>query len=354
MRVTSEFGGAAGAVPETKDEIPDPVQPVAAPAEPADGPVMETVLPAPQLKTLTGILMKVLSAMTFCGMLTLVKVVGERVPVGEILFARNVFGLIPVLGMVIFTGSLRGIFRTKRPFGHMKRALVGTVSMGLWFAALTRLSLPDATAISYAAPLIMVALAALLLHEKVRVYRWSAVGVGFLGVLVILYPQLSAGFDPTGSAQSAGVVFALISAALMALVSIFVRELTATEQTGTIVLYFFVTASLLSLLTAPFGWVMPTAEEAALLAALGILGGIGQIFLTQAFRFAEASTVAPFEYTSMVWMVILSLVVFGEAPQPAVIIGSVIVVAAGLYVIYRERKLGLERRERAATSPMRG
>ncbi|MEW5424492.1 DMT family transporter [Amorphus sp. 3PC139-8] len=303
---------------------------------------------------MTGILMKVLSAMTFCGMLALVKVVGERVPIGEILFARNLFGLIPVLIMVAFTGSMRGILKTKRPFGHMKRAVIGTLSMGFWFAALTRLSLPDATAISYAAPLVMVALAALLLGEKVRIYRWSAVGVGFLGVLVILYPQLSAGFDPTGSAQSAGVVFALLSAVLMALVSIFVRELTATEQTGTIVLYFFITAAFLSLLTAPFGWVMPTAEEAGLLLALGVLGGIGQIFLTQAYRFAEASTVAPFEYTSMVWMVILSLVLFGEAPQPAVIVGSVVVVAAGLYVIYRERKLGLERGERGTTSPMRG
>jgi len=308
----------------------------------------------PQLHAMKGIGLKVLSAFIFCGMLALVKIVGERVPVGQILFARNFFGLVPVIVMVACLGSLRGILHTKRPVGHMKRAIVGTAAMGLWFGALQRLALPDATAITYASPLIMVAFAALFLGERVRIYRWSAVGVGFVGVIVMLAPQFSGGFDIGGSVQATGAAMALTSAVFMALASVFVRELTATEQTGTIVIYFFATASVLSLVTAPFGWVMPTPMEAAMLVTIGLLGGVAQIFLTQAYRYAEASTIAPFEYTTMLWSVLLGIFLFDEVPQQAVIAGSVIVVGAGLYVIYRERRLGLARDEQAVTTPARG
>lgn len=354
VRTTEEADGRAAPAATAIDQDSNPGDPEKGAASAVDETSSVGQAGALQLRTLTGITMKVLSAMVFCGMLTLVKVVGERVPVGEILFARNIFGVIPVLIMVIYTGSLGGIMRTARPFSHMRRSIVGTAAMGFWFAALTRLPLPDATAISYAAPLILVALAAFLLGETVRVYRWSAVGVGFLGVLVILIPQISGGFDIAESAQATGALFALSAAVFMALASVFVRELTATEQTGTIVIYFFLTASVVSLVTLPFGWVMPTATDAVMLVALGLLGGVGQILLTQAYRFAEASTVAPFEYTTMVWMVLLGFFVFGEVPQTAVMIGSVIVIGAGLYVIYREHKLGLERRDRAATTPLRG
>ncbi|MDQ0317145.1 DMT family transporter [Amorphus orientalis] len=308
---------------------------------------------APQLGSLAGIGFKVLSALLFSGMLALVKLAGERLPVGEILFVRNVVGVIPVLVFVTWTGDLAGVLRTSQPFGHVKRAVIGTAAMGLWFASLTMLPLPDATAISYAAPLMLVALAALLLGEKVRIYRWSAVGVGFIGVLIILAPQVLGGTSPAADMQRTGSLLALAAAGCMALASVFVRELTATEQTGTIVIYFFMAAAVMSLVTAPFGWVVPTAFELALLLGIGLLGGIGQILLTQAYRFAEASTVAPFEYTTMIWMVLLGYFLFGEVPQPFVIGGTVIVIGAGLYVIYRERKLGLERRERAAASPTR-
>lgn len=347
MRTIDDHGGFSGTAGAALKQDPAPL------ASPAPRLALPEIA-APPLNAMKGIGLKVLSAFLFCAMLALVKIAGERVPVGQILFARNFFGLIPVIVMVVCLGSMRGILRTKRPFGHMKRAIVGTASMALWFAALQRLALPDATAITYASPLIMVAFAAFFLGEKVRVYRWSAVGVGFVGVIVMLTPQFSGGFDIGGSAEATGAAMALTSAVFMALASVFVRELTATEQTGTIVIYFFVTATLLSLITALFGWIMPTPTEAALLVGIGLLGGIAQIFLTQAYRHAEASTIAPFEYTTMLWTVLLGVFVFDEVPQQAVIAGSVVVIGAGLYVIYRERRLGLVRSEQAATTPARG
>ncbi|MGX1098256.1 DMT family transporter [Amorphus sp. MBR-141] len=350
MRTGDDHGGFSGAAGDDADG--DPVPDAALTATSVPRGLAEIAVPP--LNTMKGIGLKVLSAFIFCAMLALVKIAGERVPIGQILFARNFFGLIPVVVMVAYLGSMRSILRTKRPFGHMKRAIVGTASMALWFAALQRLALPDATAITYASPLIMVAFAAVFLGEKVRIYRWSAVGVGFVGVIVMLTPQFASGFDIAGSAEATGAAMALASAVFMALVSVFVRELTATEQTGTIVIYFFATAALLSLITVPFGWVMPTPMEAALLVGIGLLGGIAQIFLTQAYRHAEASTIAPFEYTTMLWTVLLGVFVFDEMPQMAVIAGSVVVVGAGLYVIYRERSLGLVRSELAATTPARG
>ncbi|MGX1308272.1 drug/metabolite transporter (DMT)-like permease [Amorphus suaedae] len=350
MRTLDDHGALSGAAGDANDRDPAPLAALAVASLPRALPEIAV----PPLNAMKGIGLKVLSAFLFCAMLALVKIVGERVPVGQILFARNFFGLIPVVVMVVYLGSLRGILRTRRPFGHMKRAIVGTASMALWFAALQRLALPDATAITYASPLIMVAFAAFFLGEKVRIYRWSAVGVGFVGVIVMLTPQFASGFDIGGSVEATGAAMALTSAVFMALASVFVRELTATEQTGTIVIYFFATASVLSLITAPFGWVMPTPLEAALLVGIGLLGGIAQIFMTQAYRHAEASTIAPFEYTTMLWTVLLGVFVFDEVPQTEVIAGSVVVVGAGLYVIYRERRLGLVRTDHAATTPARG
>ena len=121
-----------------------------------------------------------------------------------------------------------------------------------------------------------------------------------------------------------------------------VRKLTETERTGAIVLYFSATGALFSLATLPFGWVMPSTEDAILLVSIGLVGGIGQILLTQSYRLADASTIAPFDYTSIIWAMLLGWIVFGEAPEMPVYIGSAILVVAGLFVIYREHRLGLD------------
>ncbi|WMS44781.1 DMT family transporter [Acuticoccus sp. MNP-M23] len=300
-----------------------------------------------------GITYKIVSAMFFTAMLTIVKILGEGgMPVGEMLFSRNLFGVIPVAIMIAYNGHLREAMTTKKPFSHVRRAISGMLAMGLWFAALDRLSFPEATAIVYAAPLMMVVLAATFLGETVRIYRWSAVGIGFLGVFVILIPQFQSGFDVMADAKAMGALLALSSAVFMAFSTVFVRDLARTESTSTIVVYFLIAGTAITLVTAPT-WIMPTWPEAIGLVMIGVLGGIGQLLVTQAFHHAEASLIAPFEYTSMLWVVAVGYFVFAEVPTWSVLIGATIVISSGIFVILRERRLGVERAERKLGAPLR-
>lgn len=302
------------------------------------------------MRPVLGVILKITSALILTAMITLVKILADHVPIGEIVFARTFFGMFPVFAMVAARGELASGLKTKYPLKHVSRAIVGVTAMATWFTALSMMPLPDATAISFSAPLITVVFAAVFLGETVRAYRWGAVVVGFVGVLIILSPHLG---DSFGS-ESYGAVFAFIAAIFMAGAITLVRKMTETERTGAIVLYFSLIAAVLSLATIPFGWVMPNAEEAALLVLIGLLGGVGQILLTQSYRYADASTIAPFDYTTMLWALIVGWLVFGQTPELAVYIGSAIVICAGLFVIYREHRLGIDAaRARRATTPSR-
>ncbi len=294
-----------------------------------------------------GVVLKVASTLAFMSMATLVKLLSDRFPVGEITFARSLFALIPVAIWAAAEGGLRTVFYTSRPRAHFLRSLVGVAGMFLGFAALARLPLADSTAISFTAPLITVALAALILNEQVRIYRWSAVGIGFLGVLVILSGYVEEG-APDRTVFGAGLQLA--AAACVALVSIQVRHMTRTEPAATIVIYFSIFSTLVSLVTIPFGWIMPTPIEAVALLAIGILGGIGQVLMTESFRHSDASLLAPFDYLSLIWALIISLVIFGTLPTGTMLAGAAIVVAAGLLVLYRERRLSIAR-DRAGEIP---
>jgi drug/metabolite transporter (DMT)-like permease len=194
--------------------------------------------------------------------------------------------------------------------------------------------------------------AAVFLKERVRVYRWSAVIVGFLGVIVMLWPQLdSSRFSGTASqVATVGALLAITAALFNAGAVIQTRRLTDTEATPSIVFYFSVICSLGGLVTLPLGWfrpelgwIWPEHIELAALIATGILGGLAHILLTESYRHAPQSVVAPFGYTAMVWALVLGYVVFGEVPLPLVFVGAAIVAAAGLFVIFRERQLGLKR-----------
>lgn len=297
-----------------------------------------------------GIVLKLASTLVFTAMSTLVKMVADRVPVGEIVFARSFFAILPIFVYVLVRGELATALFTRRLGGHIGRAAIGAASMGCNFIALGLLPLADATAIGFASPLITVVLAVLLLGEIVRVYRWSAVAVGFFGVIIMLSPNLGSGAAQEG--ETLGALLALAGAALGALSLVVVRRLIETEATSTVVFYFSLSTSLFALVTMPFGWVVPDLELAAILITIGILGGIGQILLTQSYRYAEASVIAPFDYTTMVWALIIGFVVFSETVAPAVLLGASIVIGSGLFVIYRERKLGIERRrEKAVRTP---
>lgn len=292
---------------------------------------------------LAGIGFKLLSVFCFTIMVTLVKVLGETIPVGQLVFFRSFLGLLPLAIMIYWQGTWRTALQTKRPLGHVGRALVGGMAMSLWFSALSRLPLPDATAISFAAPLITTALAVVLLGEVVRLYRWSAVLVGFLGVLIILSPNLGLVGGLDDDQRALGAILALSSAACMALAQVFVRKLIKTESTTSVVFYFSACTSVFALFTVPFGWVMPDLTTLVMLIGIGLLGGVGQILLTHSYRLAPVSVVAPFDYSAMIFALAIGYVLFDEVPGIAVIAGSVLVVGAGLFVIYREHRIGISR-----------
>jgi drug/metabolite transporter (DMT)-like permease len=300
-----------------------------------------------------GIALKIASTFVFTLMLVCVKLVADKIPPGEIVFARSFFALVPIVAMLLWQGQFRQALRTNRPWTHVSRGAVGLGSMALNFAALAWLPLPEAMMIGYAAPLIIVALAALILGETVRLFRWSAVAIGFAGIIIILWPRFTVlGGGEIGDTAFLGAVLALSSAVCSGFAAIFIRSMTRTESTGTIVIYFALSSSLLSLLSLPFGWVKPEPGEAVLLLLTGLLGGVGQIVMTSAYRHADAATIASFDYVSMLWGLAFGYLFFSEVPTSSVVFGGAIVIAAGIFIIFRERQLGLQRkRQRKATPP---
>lgn len=309
----------------------------------------------PSYSPYAGILLKLASTIAFTAMAAGVKWLSESgLPTGQLVFCRSFFALIPLVIWLAWLGQWPAATRTTRLGAHLKRGLIGSCGMISGFSALAFLPLPDATAYSYATPLIVVILAAILLKEEVRIYRWSAVLIGFIGVLVMLWPKLQGMSAGAGlSLPVLGAMLSLVGATCAGFATIEVRRLTQTETTGAIVFYFMLLTSAISVLTILLGWRWPTPFEAVLLVLIGVLGGIGQILLTQSFQKAETSLVAPYEYATMLWAVMLGYMLFGDVPGPSIVIGALIVVGAGLFVIWREHRLGLERRRAQEAAPPR-
>lgn len=302
---------------------------------------------------LRGILLKLASVAVFMAMASLIKAVSHAVPPGEVVFFRSAFAVPVILVWLVATRALRSGLATANPLGHFWRGLMGTVAMGFGFAGLGLLPLPEVTAIGYAAPLLTVVFAAMFLGETVRAFRIFAVALGMVGVLIVLSPRLTALRSGEIAAEEAlGAIVVLVGAVFIALAQVFVRHLVTEEKTSAIVFYFSVNSALLALVTVPFGWAMPDPATAAMLVMTGLLGGVGQVLLTSAYRHADASVVAPFEYASMLLAIAVGYFVFGEVPGRAVLAGAALVVVAGILIIWREGRLGLDRdRQRKAMSP---
>ncbi len=302
---------------------------------------------------LRGIGLKVLSVSVFTLMAVCVKAASPNIPPGEAVFFRSFFAIPVILGWLAWSHNLAHGLDTVAPMGHVWRGLVGTAAMGLGFTALGLLPLPEVTALGYAAPLLTVIFAAMFLGEQVRVFRLSAVLIGLIGVMIVLSPRLTlTGTETVSTLQAVGAMAALLGAVFAALAQVFVRKLVQTEQTPAIVFYFSLTASVLSLATLPFGWAVPSLGEAGLLVGAGILGGVGQILLTESYRHAETSVIAPFEYVSMIFALVLGYTLFNELPTATMLVGAALIVAAGLFIIWREHRLGLERaKARGAVTP---
>ncbi len=305
------------------------------------------------MRPLRGILLKLASVLVFIVMASMIKATAAHVPAGEAVFFRSFFAIPVIVIWLTLQGELATGFKTSNPLGHVWRGLMGTLAMGMGFAGLGYLPLPDVTAISYASPLLVVVFAAMFLGEQVRAFRIGAVVLGLTGVLIVLSPRLSiAPGSGVGQTEALGVMVVLFSALCAALAQVFVRKLIHTESTATIVFYFSATSTVLSLITLPFGWVIPTPFEAALLVGVGVLGGMGQILLTASYREADASLVAPFDYASMLFALGIGYFIFDEVPTLTMLGGAALVVLAGILIIWREHKLGLERAKgRKAMTP---
>lgn len=301
------------------------------------------------MSPITGILLKLGSVFLFTVMAAILKATAATVPAGEQMFFRSLFAIPVILAWLWSRGELATGLRTTDPMSHVYRGIVGSLAMGTSFAGLGLLPFPEATALGYAMPLLTVIFAGMFLAEQVRGFRMSMVAIGLVGVLIVLSPRLSMQAASVTIGETLGAILTLTGAAFGALAQIFISRMIQTERTAAVVFWFSVTATVLSLVTLPFGWVVPDARTAALLVSCGIMGGAAQIMLTSAYRYADASLVAPFDYGSMLMALAIGWFVFGEGASPRMLVGAAVIIGAGVAIIWRERQLGISRARRAGT-----
>ena len=288
------------------------------------------------MRPATGILMMIAAVTIFTAMGAFIKA-ADRVPAGQAVFFRAGVSMPVILLWLIVRGQLSEGLRTSNWRGHAVRGLAGSVAMGLGFAALKFLPFPEVTGLRFVTPILIVVFAAMMLGERIRLVRITAVVVGLIGVAIILAPRLSL----TGQGSELfGAALVLGSATLAALAQIFVKSMVARENPAAIAFYFAATATTLSLLTIPFGWVWPTPWEFLLLISAGVVGGIGQLVLTNSYRYADAGALAPFTYVSMLWAILIGWIVFSEIPTVPMLAGSGLIIASGIAIWLRERRLG--------------
>ncbi len=269
----------------------------------------------------------------FCvaGLDTLAKLLGEGYGVVQIMFFRNFFGLFVIAVLVWRDGGMRSL-RTAQPVQHVIRGACALAAGLMFFTGLQFMPLAEAFAITFAGPVFIAALSVPLLGEKVGPRRWAAILVGFAAVLLILRPG-SAAFQPA-ALLPLGAAFAY------ALVMIFSRRLSRGETTASIL---FWTAAICTVATAallPFDWTTPTPRDWLLFFGLGVAGSLGMLFMVQAYRHAPAAAVAPFDYTVMIWGLILGWLIWHELPDAGIWPGVGLLVACGLYIIRREARRG--------------
>ncbi len=303
---------------------------------------------------LKGIALKVLAVIGFIVMSSLIKHAATTVPPGELVFFRSFFAIPVIFIWMYFRNDLAQGVQVVSRKAHFWRGVIGTTAMVCFFTGLGLLPLPEATALSYAMPLMTVIFAAVLLHEPVGVYRYSAVALGIIGVVIVLEPRLSLGTEVhTDLKSTLGAIVILFGAVCAGLVQIHIRQMVQTERTASIVFYFSLTSTILSLLTLPFGWVIPSWDIFGILVVVGLLGGVSQILQTSCYRYAPASVVAPFDYLSMVFAIVIGFYIFDEVPTAQVLFGAALIVIAGIVIILREAHLGLAReKSRKVRSPL--
>jgi len=306
----------------------------------------------PDKSYLLGIFFKILHVFMAVAMLSLVRAMNE-IPVTEVMFFRAAFAILPIVVWLGLRGELRGVFRTRRPLAHVRRTIIGVTCTGLTFVAVQNLPLPEAVTLQYSQPLFVVTFSAMFLRERVGSFQWGAVVFGFLGVLVVSWPNLtllSRGADLSQS-EIIGVSAALLASAGVAAVLLLIGDLVRTESPGTISTYTWLISTVLLSFTLFTGWEPLTLKQIVILVLTGIFGGLVQLFMAISLKFAPASTTAPIEYTSLIFATAIGFVFFGDMPGINILTGGVMVITAGLVIIWRENRRGKSRKAEARVAP---
>ena len=273
-----------------------------------------------------------LISVTFFSLMdVLVKVTGEYA-LGEILFFRSLFGLIPIF-FLIPKNRLKNFYKTQKISLHFYRSLFGTIAMASIFIALRNLELAETVAMTFAGPIFVTLFSIFFLSEKVRLTRWSAVIIGFVGVIFISRP----GFETANIFYIFPIIFCLGFAA----VCILIRKLTLYgESVWLIAFYFTLVSGLVGLATLPFGgWLIPTKIDFILLALIGIFGSVANLLLTQSYKLAEVSLTTPLKYLALIYAIAFGFFIFQEIPSSYTILGATLVVISSLIIFTRERQL---------------
>lgn len=284
-------------------------------------------------RPLAGITLRLLSGILFTAMMVCVKAVSTAAPLGQTVFFRSAFALLPIVLFLAWRREFPTGLATRRPGGHLLRSGLGAAAMFASFAALALLPVAEATLLAQLTPVMMALGGVLLLGERLTAHRAGALLLALTGVAVLALPALGA-----GEASAVGYALGVLSALLSAGALLTVRRISRTETAGAIAFYFILVSALAGLATWPLGWAALTGPELGLLVLSGLFGGAAHICMTLALRYAEASRLAPFEYLALIWPVLADLAIFGLAPSSGFLLALPLVLAgAGLAALEGRR-----------------
>ena len=251
----------------------------------------------------------------------------ENYPIGEVLFFRGFCGMIPIF-FLIPKERYFNFYKTNRPFLHFKRCVSGLVAIVAIFIALRKLPLATVVSITFAAPIFTTIMSIFFLSEKVGLYRWLAVLVGFVGILIISEP----GFSSLNFYYIYPIIFCLG----LSYVAIAIKQLSSTEPVWLIGLYFSFSIMIMSFFTLPQGWIMPNLKDLFLLCMVGILGGLANLWLTQSYKFAEVSLVTPLKYLALLFAIFFGYIFWDETPTIKTLLGAALVIISSIIIFRRE------------------
>ena len=254
----------------------------------------------------------------------------DAYPVGQVLFFRGFCGIIPIL-FLIPRDRFLDFYKTTRPLLHFKRCLSGLIALVAIFIALRNLPLATVVSITFAAPIFTTIFSIFLLNEKVGLYRWLAVLVGFVGIIVITEP----GFSSLNFYYIYPIIFCLG----LSYVAIAIRKLSTTEPVWLISFFFSFSIAILGLLSLFQGWVMPNFLDLFLLSMVGILGGLANLWLSQSYKYSEVSLVTPLKYLALVFAIIFGYFIWSEVPTLKTLIGALLVILSSFIIFRREMTL---------------